>query len=230
MSWIPAYRQMFERGHWLNATKRNPESRLGAWLDLCQMACWQDRTTARSGTLQRGELLVSVRTLARRWCWGLARVDRFMSELRTSTAIETVRGTPDGTVYRIVKYDVYAIGEKDCGTLSGTDCGTEAEQDKEVKKKKRKHTGGSDGFERVWKIHPRGSKAKAWDEYRTVVPDQLSEVEVESLLRRYVETLDPPRWRGHDLFRWLRDERWREFTDRAEPETRPMAGGFYVGN
>lgn len=78
-------------------------------MDLCQMATYQARETAHSGVLKRGELVVSLRTLGRRWGWSKDRVRRFVSDLSVRTAIATVRETPDGTVYSIVNYDTYAI-------------------------------------------------------------------------------------------------------------------------
>lgn len=139
-SWIPAYRKMFEPDHWLAPTKAHPASRRDAWLDLCQMATWQPRETRTSGTLQRGELVASLRTLGKRWGWCKDAVFHFCRDLLHRTAIATVRQTPDGTVYRIVNYDTYAVGgegDTDRQTDSGTDRGqTEDRQEQEVKKER----------------------------------------------------------------------------------------------
>lgn len=106
---IPAHRKVFSPDHWLAPTKRDPASRLHAWLDLCQMA-------AHEPMIWRGEKIgtgctrpTSFRYLAKRWKWSTARVFRFMSDLKASTAIETVTETDTGTVYRIVNYETYAI-------------------------------------------------------------------------------------------------------------------------
>ena len=135
--WIPAYRRAFEPDHWLAPTKRAPASKLHAWLDLCQLATWQPRETYRSGTLLRGEIVVSMRTLGERWKWGKDAVRDFLNTLETKTAIQTVRQTPDGTVYRIVKYDTYAIWSKvepDSNQDGEPDRSqTEARQEQEVK-------------------------------------------------------------------------------------------------
>ena len=109
--WIPAHRKLFDPGHWMAPTKKDPASRIHAWLDLCQMA--QHETYAHAGQrLNRGEVLASLRWLADRWCWSLGRVQRFMDRCKIDTQIDTVRDTPSGTVYRIVKYDTYA-GQQD---------------------------------------------------------------------------------------------------------------------
>jgi hypothetical protein len=109
--WIPLWRKCYDPDHWLAPTKRAPASRRDAFMDLCQMATHQ-RRTVRDEVIERGELIVSVRTLGERWCWSKSRVERFTSELEARTAIETVRGTVNGTVYRIVNYETYAVQQE----------------------------------------------------------------------------------------------------------------------
>lgn len=144
MSWIPAYRAIFDPDHWLAPTKWYPASKRDAWLDLCQMATWQTRETASSGTIQRGEFVASMRTLAGRWKWSKDAVNRFIFSLKSRTAVETVRETPDGIVYRIVNYDTYAVGaDTRCDTNRDTTCdsgATAARQEEEVKKENKKKT------------------------------------------------------------------------------------------
>ena len=106
--WIPAHRKLFDPDYWMAPTKKDPASRIHAWLDLCQMA--QHETYEHAGErLNQGEVLVSVRYLSTRWGWSKSKVDRFVDRLKCGTQIGTVRETPRGTVYRIVNYDTYAI-------------------------------------------------------------------------------------------------------------------------
>lgn len=105
---IPAHRKVFDPDHHLAPSKRDPASRLHAWLDLCSLAMHEPRVVMGI-ELARGETRpLSVRFLANRWYWSKSRVARFTSDLEASTAIGTVRGTDYGTVYRIVNYDTYA--------------------------------------------------------------------------------------------------------------------------
>ncbi len=101
------------------------------------MATHQPRETRSSGTLKRGELVASMRTLGDRWKWPKDNVQRFINALKTKTAIETVSETPDGTVYRIVNYDTYAVsanGDRDSERDSDSDrSATEARQEQEQK-------------------------------------------------------------------------------------------------
>ena len=116
---LPLWRKVFEPGHWLAPTPEEPASRLHAWMDMCQMATHQKRTVRVKGSqdlaLERGQLVASLRTLGRRWCWSKNRVARFLDELVQRGACErierkgaTTHGTRIGTVYAIVKYDTYA--------------------------------------------------------------------------------------------------------------------------
>src|SRR5690606_4979797 len=106
--WIPAWRKLFAADHWLAPNKVHPAGRREAWLDLCQMATHKPRKV-RGELIARGELVASIRTLAKRWGWSKSRTSRFMVELESSTAIGTARETPIGTVYRIVNYETYAV-------------------------------------------------------------------------------------------------------------------------
>lgn len=103
-------------------------------------ATHQQYETANAGTLERGEFVASLRKMGDLFCWSKDRVKRFLSDLEVRTAIETVRETPDGTVYRIVNYDTYAIGsdsERDTMRDSERDRSeTEARQEQEQKNRK----------------------------------------------------------------------------------------------
>jgi len=151
--WIPAYRQMYKSDHWLAPTPTDPANRRDAWCDLLQMATHKPRQTSDpSVNLERGQLVVSLRTLAKRWCWHYSTVNRFLKELKTRTAIETVSETALGTVYLVVNYDKFAVSseaernsERNTERNSGE---TAAKQEQEVKHSRQplKH--------RPWRICP----------------------------------------------------------------------------
>lgn len=109
--WIPAWRKLYRPGHILAPSKRDPSCKRDAWMDLCQMA-QHDEYDHRGITLKRGEVLVAVREKAKDWGWSKSRVSRFFSLLASESMIGTVRGTPEGTIYRIENYDTYAVVEK----------------------------------------------------------------------------------------------------------------------
>lgn len=135
--WIPAHRSLFDRADWLCPTKKHPAGKREAWLDLCQMAQYEEYDHAGE-RLQRGEFLASVRSFAERWKWSKSQVGRFLNRLEIASMIGTVRGTPRGTVYLVTNYDTYAIagsGKRDTQRdtmrdTSGTDAGQEEQRTK----------------------------------------------------------------------------------------------------
>lgn len=105
--WIPVWRQLFRREHWLAPSKRHPACRGWAWIDILQLA--QHDTYEHAGqTLKRGEFVASYDYLAERWCWSRMQVRRFLERLQADTSIVTLTDTPLGKVYRVVNYDRYS--------------------------------------------------------------------------------------------------------------------------
>jgi DNA-binding transcriptional MocR family regulator len=145
--WVPAYRAVFEPGHYLACNKRHPASRVHAWLDLVQLATHKPRQTRDPNVnLGRGELVVSLRSLAKRWAWHRSSVERLLNTLKKRGMIRernrdtnrdsdgTPTETPLGTVYVIVNYDTYNTQEKASETPTETPTETAARQEQEVKK------------------------------------------------------------------------------------------------
>lgn len=140
--WTPAYRRLFEPDHELAG---DPACRRWAWLDLCDMAAFRDRTQVIGGrvvTLRRGEFLASIRFLAKRWRWSKDKVRRFLAMLARDgcAKIATVNGTPDGTVYRIVSYDTYRRDRDTSRDTERDTNGTPTGQREEGKKEKKEDT------------------------------------------------------------------------------------------
>ena len=83
--------------------------------------------------------------------------------------------------------------------------------EKRVRAVRRKY---SEGFEQVWKIHSRGPKSKADDEYLAAVGNGVTHDELIEKLTGYVAAElrpdDSPPFRGQHLFRWLKEGRWEE--------------------
>lgn len=229
--WIPTYRKIFEPEHWLAPTKRNPASALHAWLDLVQLATHQTRETRNSGTLERGELIASVRTLAKRWCWSKGRTERFLSDLETRTAIGTVRGTADGTVYVIVNYDTYApAGNAQWDTKRDSEWdsrGTGVGQEQEQKnKRKRKTVSYQPEFLELWTVHPVGSKEDAQTAYKTAVKSGVDHKTILDGLRSYAGYCDSQEdFRGAHLNRWIAKKRWEEEEARVASKARTNGKG-----
>lgn len=137
--YVPAYRKLFDPDH--HMAMAQPVCPRFAWLDLCQMGTHTERSVSYGYDvieLDRGELVASVRTLADRWRWSKSRVQRFLSVLENRDSLCSVRGTPAGTVYRIVNTELYWHAwdsERDSsGTPSGTAAGQQRDKNNNEKK------------------------------------------------------------------------------------------------
>jgi hypothetical protein len=90
----------------------------------------------------------------------------------------------------------------------------------------------TDGFERLWRLHPRGGKRGAFRAYLKVVPQGVTQAEAERCLALYVGRLRRD-FRGAHLSTWLNQEYWQqeEPEDAARPTGRRVrsnsAARFY---
>ena len=83
---------------------------------------------------------------------------------------------------------------------------TETEERENKRRKRRVYP---KEFEVVWKIHSRGTKRTAHEEWRRAVGEVITQEELVTALRGYVQTLTPD-FQGVHLWRYIRDARWEE--------------------
>jgi hypothetical protein len=117
-------------------------SRLGAWLWLVGKACWKPTPFNIQGktiTLDRGQLCVSIRSLASEWGWSKSAVDRFITRLKTETMIEAEAGH-GRLVITICNYSKYQDREESQRDTGGTQTGTAAGQQRDIKEQGNKGT------------------------------------------------------------------------------------------
>ena len=86
----------------------------------------------------------------------------------------------------------------------------------------------SSAFEEVWKIHGRGSKVKAAEEYSAAVGNGVTHDVIVSQLSGYVAAElrldDSPPFKGQHLFRWLKEGRWEEeYEVKKDEDYRPAS-------
>lgn len=88
--YIPIRRSLFD--HFLFTEKR-AFSRFEAWLDLIQMATFQEENTrlvkGRAVKCRKGQLVASVRFLQDRWSWSIHKVSDFIELLRSQNMLLT---------------------------------------------------------------------------------------------------------------------------------------------
>lgn len=99
-------RKFFETSLWKEPRQY---SRSEAWLDLIQMAGFEDSTymlNNREIEVRRGEIVASRRFLEKRWQWGSTKVSNFLNYLRANRMINQ-RQTSGQTIITLCNYEVY---------------------------------------------------------------------------------------------------------------------------
>ena len=117
---MPLHRTLFDRSDWLAPSAANPACNAYAWMYIVAKA--QHARYEHAGVvLERGEVLLSVTGLQQAMKWKhRSRASKFLDRVQAGDMIEYVRGTPRGTVYRVVKYELYAAAGDASGDVSGT--------------------------------------------------------------------------------------------------------------
>lgn len=103
--YIKIYRDI--RDHWVWEVK--PYDKARAWIDLIMIANHEKKTILFDGrlmTIERGQHMTSLKTLAARWGWTRSKVKRFLDVLKSEQMIDTKRNR-NGTLITIVNYGIY---------------------------------------------------------------------------------------------------------------------------
>lgn len=149
--YITLSRRLFDSDLW---REPRPRTRLEAWLDLIQLAAFAPhpvQTASGVVTIQRGEVLASLRFLSTRWLWSVKQARGFLENLRRTERIRAQREAQSGTVYLIVNYDFYQTGGTPEDTATGIPEGTaraqQGHKDKKVNKGKKESQNSASGSE-----------------------------------------------------------------------------------
>lgn len=103
---IKLSRKFFENALW---KEHRQYSRSEAWLDLIQMAGFEDSKyilNNRAIEVQRGEIVASRRFLENRWLWGSTKVTNFLDYLKKEGMVNQ-RQTNGQTIITLCNYDTY---------------------------------------------------------------------------------------------------------------------------
>lgn len=114
---IKLFRQITK--HWLWFA--DPFDRAHAWIDLLLMANWETGMNCINGITfeqQRGEIVVSIGYLAKRWRWSKGKVTRFLDALAGDGMIHT-DGRAYGTSITIENYTYFQGGRRANGSADG---------------------------------------------------------------------------------------------------------------
>ena len=108
--WIRLYRKLQECWVWED---KEPFDKRSAWIDLLLTANHADAKLLFNGeliTVQRGQILTSVRKLSVKWKWSVNKVYRFLKLLESDKMLQK-KSNKDRTLLTIVNYSVYQGGE-----------------------------------------------------------------------------------------------------------------------
>ena len=104
--WIRLYRKLQECWVWED---KEPFDKRSAWIDLLLTANHADAKLLFNGeliTVQRGQILTSVRKLSVKWKWSVNKVYRFLKLLENDKMLQK-ESNKDRTLLTIVNYSVY---------------------------------------------------------------------------------------------------------------------------
>ncbi len=106
IGWIKTYRKIQECWIWLD---KEPFDKRSAWIDLLLTANHSDKKILFNGeliTVQRGQILTSVRKLSTKWKWSYDKTLRFLKLIESDGMVQ--RDSDNlRTLLTIVNYEVY---------------------------------------------------------------------------------------------------------------------------
>ncbi len=123
--YIVISRKCFDGGdrYWPRGRRFSP---FEAWVDLLQLAAWEDGKTMNGERLHRGEICGSVRWFADRWKWPRGVGHLFLENAQKAGHLVRQRSGQRGTVYLIANYEYYQRLSTRSRTPSRTPSRTEA--------------------------------------------------------------------------------------------------------
>lgn len=200
-SYIKIPRELFSSEEW---TSKRKFSRFEAQMDLWQMAAYTDgkvvHCAAKDVLLRRGQLLTTMRSLADRWGWSAATVNRYLRVLRNNRCnsiciiIETTLETGK-TLITICNYDDWNLCCGDDETSVETGCETLHETPNETyielkyNKRENKDKAHTQVFTEKGVVGGNAEELVAWimRNYPTIarMPEPISEQNAVWMLRKY---------------------------------------------
>ena len=197
-------RTIFENGTF---GREEPFTKREAFLDLVQMAAFEDTDSFVSGCkyrVCRGQLAISKSFLARRWGWSIDKVRRYLDYLKRNGWCDCVCDNRCGqpiTLISIARYDSYQ------GIETTAEAAPDTADAKDNNKKRDDGTPPSvaDSVERIYALYPssakrpdgktvtlRSSKKNKAHIMRMLSSGEYTEESLSYAIRRYLEETNPP--------------------------------------
>ena len=108
--WIKTYRKLQECWLW---KINEPFDKRSAWVDLLLSANHADKKICFNGkliTIERWQILTSIRKLSEKWMWSTNKVYRFLKMLESDNMLQR-ESDNDRTLLTIVNYSIYQCSE-----------------------------------------------------------------------------------------------------------------------
>lgn len=206
------------RAKWKNPIFRNLLE-AGIWAWMCDTAAWKDTRVGFNGgliELKRGQLVTSIRFIAKGFCVSEKVVRTVIDRLKNDTMIVT-QEAHKGTIITICNYEEYQNTEETEGTQV------------EVQEARNGHAMGTNKknlrtkeinkpiflfFCEFWEAYPvnnrnKGSKNKAEEAYAVALKKTNHEIIMKGIAA-YGAYLQATGQSNADACRWLSNERWAE--------------------
>lgn len=197
---------------------REPYSKREAFLDLVQMAAYEDTETFVNGyryERSRGDVIVSKSFLSKRWGWSVDKVRRYTTYLERNGWCKCRRDDQCNqpiTLISIVSYDVYQGGtttpdttdNTTPATTSGSTPDTQYKEKEKGTKNKEKRVTYPEEVERIYALYPGKAKRPEGNEValKTASKDkdkikkmlesgEYTEESLSNAIKRYIKEANP---------------------------------------
>lgn len=188
---------------------REPYSKREAFLDLVQMAAYEDSETFVNGyryERSRGDVIVSKSFLSKRWGWSVDKVRRYTTYLERNGWCKCRRDDQCNqpiTLISIVSYDVYQGGtttpdttdDTTPATTSGSTPDTQYKEKEKGIKNKETEPNDSEQVLALYKLYPakcplRGASTQKCDKCKKKIAGLLKQMPYEELKKIFVRYID----------------------------------------
>ena len=228
--WVSIWRRL--QHHWIWDDK--PFSRAQAWIDLIMRATHKhDKTVLflnRTFTLARGELVTSLRFLAKEWGWSKNKVSGFLSNLEQDQMIQRPHHSNRDRVRdsQFTRILIVNYGRFQPQKNEERDSERDTKRTRAGQRRDRNNNDNNvdndnnNSFDRFWVEYPRKvSKKKAWDIWKRLKPTpELAEKIIESVKL----AKQTPQWKKDNgqfiphPSTYLNQERWND--ELGSPKTK----------
>lgn len=199
-------------------------ARLGAWTWLIMRAAWKPTKFRIGGkviTLDRGQLCVSVRHLAKQWGWSKSSVDRFLAELEDEGMLgrDAGHGRLVLTVCKYATYQDKSEGDRDNpGTLAGHSRDTKEQINKGTIEPNGSNNPPISPLRRKdWPEVPEWMPAEQWNAYHDM-RDRMRKRPTAHAVSLMIGKLQDWRAKGHDPGEILDNSTLNNWTGIFEPK------------